>query len=223
MRLLLLFILMGSADLASAQGYVTIIIDPKHLAIVNENGAVRLASENMHNSMLSNIRKNIDDIHLNISAVALVQRLIHRSLTEVDQALKSGKAVVQLSRLINDIVSQSGKMLEIAKDQPLLILFAEGLARDLKERGMQLASEVSSFILKEGSSVLMDFQKRDQLLAKVILELKVMRALLYSMERAMQWAKTNGMLRSANPFKDFINKDRRKAEEILFYYYKIEK
>lgn len=212
---ILLLICLCTLKPGYTQGYVTIIIDAKHLAIVNENGAVRLASEVKHNDMLGSIQKNIDEINLNLSAMQLTKKMVHRSLSQVNGIQKTGRSVKHVSRLITEITHQSAGMLDEAKSEPWLLLFAEGAARQLKDRGINLASEVSAFVLKEGANVLMDYSKRDQLLRKVILELKVIRALLYSMRRSMYYAKINGVLQSANPFKDFINKDRRLVDQIL--------
>ncbi|WP_208734385.1 hypothetical protein [Sphingobacterium siyangense] len=65
----------------------------------------------------------------------------------------------------------------------------------------------------------MDYEKRDHLMRKIILELKVIRALVFSMERSMYYAKINGVLKMANPYRNFINMDKRKADEIIRNYY----
>jgi len=196
----------------------TIIFDPGHFAIVNENGAVRLAAENTHNNYLNTISNRLDDINLNISSVVMVQTLIHNSLTQVNQALKSGIAAAQVAHISAEIILESNAMIVMAGTEPYLLLFAEDVARQMKTRGINLVSEVSAFVLKEGSNVLMDYQKRDALLRKVILELKVMRALCYSMGRSMYWAKMNGVLKTANPYRDFINQDIRLAGDIIRNY-----
>ncbi|WP_254526844.1 MULTISPECIES: hypothetical protein [unclassified Sphingobacterium] len=147
--------------------------------------------------------------------------MIHRSLTEVDRALKSGRSALHIARLVQDIATHSTKMLETAKGEPWLLLFAEDVARQLKDRGINLAAEVSDFVLQEGKNVLMDYEKRDHLMRKIILELKVIRALVFSMERSMYWAKINGVLKTANPYRNFINMDKRKADEIIRNYYLI--
>ena len=198
-----------------SQSYVTLIIDAKHLAIVNENGAVRLASEIKHNDMLRSIQKNTQDINLNLSVMQMTKRMVLESMNQVNELQKTGWSVQHVSRLLTEIIQQSAGMLDEAKSEPWLLLFAEGTARQLKERGVNLASEVSAFVLKEGANVLIDYAKRDGLLRKIILDLKVIRALLYSMRRSMYYAKINGVLLSANPFKDFINKDKRLVDEIL--------
>lgn len=216
-RRLFLLLLVSTLHIACcfSQSYVTVIIDAKHLAIVNENGAVRLASEMSHNSMLGKIQTNIDDINLNLSSMSLVQRMVYSGMAGVNSVQKTGRSVMHVSRLLQEIASESTAMFAMAKDAPWLLLFAENTARQLKDRGMALASEVSSFVLKEGANVLMDFAKRDQLLRKIILELKIIRALLYSMQRSMFYAKVNGVFYSANPYKDFINRDKRLAEDII--------
>jgi len=195
-----------------------VVFDPGHFAIVNENGAVRLAAENTHNSYLNTIRNRLDDINVNVSSVVLVQTLIHNSLTQVNQALKSGIAAAQIIQISSEIVQESNAMIAIASSEPYLLLFAEDVARQMKSRGINLVSEVSAFVLREGSNVLMDYEKRDALLRKIILELKVMRALCYSMGRSMYWAKVNGVLKTANPYRNFVNQDARMAEDIIRNY-----
>lgn len=198
------------------QGYVTIAYDSKHLAIVGENGAARSAAEMTHSSYLGSIKDRLDDINLNVSSVVLVQDMIHRSLTEVDQALRTGLTVKQIGELSAEIVSECDLMLQTAKDAPYLLLFAEEVAQQLKNRGVNLVAEVSGFVLKEGQNVLMDYSKRDQLLRKVVLELRVMRALAYSMHKAMYWAKLRGIFRTLNPYSQFINQDKRMVDDLIY-------
>jgi len=198
-----------------------VVFDRNHFNIVNENGAVRLGAENTHNSYLNTINSRLDDININISSVAMVQGLILYSLTQVNQALKSGLAVQQISRLSLEIIKDSNELIEMAKDQPYLLFFAEEVARQMKNRGLKVVNEVSDFILKEGNNVLMDFEKRDALLQKIVIELKVMRTLVYSLKRSMYWAKINGVWRTLNPYRSFINQDKRLVDDILYNYHLI--
>ncbi|KQC00054.1 hypothetical protein AQF98_15225 [Pedobacter sp. Hv1] len=193
----------------------TIVFDRQHFNIVNENGGVRLAAENTHNSYLKTIQNRLDDININVSSVVMVQTLIHSSLTQINRALKSGIAIAQIGEISSEIIEESNAMVSMASSEPYLLLFAEDVARQMKTRGVNLVSEVSAFVLKEGSNVLMDYEKRDALLRKIILELKVMRALCYGMGRSMYWAKTNGILKTAYPYRGFINQDTRMADEII--------
>lgn len=193
-----------------------VVFDRRHFTAVNENGAMRLAAGNTQTGYLSTIKQRLDDINLNVSSVVLVQNIIRGSLVEVNQVLKTGIMASQVGRLAAEIVSESNYMLDLSASDPHLLLFAEDAARQLKSRGLHLVSEVSSFVLREGENVLMDFDKRDLLLKKVILELQVMRALVYSLGRSMYWAKQAGLLRSLNPYHGFINQDKSMVDGLLF-------
>ncbi|MFD2285972.1 hypothetical protein GJU39_01395 [Pedobacter petrophilus] len=193
-----------------------VVFDRGHFNIVNENGAVRLAAENTYNSYLNTINNRLSDINLNLGAVVIVQSLILSSLREVDQGLKSAIAVSQIGTLVAEISSETVGMIDIARSDPRLLLFAEDVSRQVRDRGMNLLSEVSVFVLKEGENVLMDFEKRDALLKKIALELRVIRALVFSMKKSMYWAKMNGVFRSLNPYQGFINQDLRLGNDILF-------
>ena len=195
-----------------------IIFDARHFAIVNENGLTREAAENAHQNSLDKIKQDLDNINLNLSSVVLVQDMIHQALSTVDGTLKDGLAVRQVVEIVSDIITQSGQITDLAKGNPLLLLFAQQNAEQMKTRGINLVSEVSAFILKEGDNVLMDYEKRDFLLRKVILDLQVMRALSYSIYKTMYFAKLNGVLKSADPFRGFINQDTHLADQVLLQY-----
>lgn len=196
----------------------TIIFDAGHFIIVNENGLTREAAENTHQNSLEKIKQDLDNINLNLSSVVLVQDMIHQALATVDGTLKNGLAVRQVAEIISDINSQCAQITALAKSNPLLLLFAQQNAEQMKTRGINLVSEVSSFILKEGDNVLMDYEKRDFLLRKVILDLQVMRALSYSIYKTMYFARLNGVLKSADPFQGFINQDTHLADQLLLQY-----
>lgn len=199
-------------------GVVSVIHDANHLRIINENAAVRLSAESYHRSLLSQINQQVDNININLGAVVLVKNIIHQSLTNIDQGLKSSIQVVGIGKLVEEIYKESSLVLQQAASAPWLLLFAEQASKSFKDRSLKLALEVSEFVLKEGADILMDYQKRDYLLNKISLELKVIRALIFSMHRAIYWAKINGIVKSINPYASFINTDKQKADEILRYY-----
>lgn len=201
------------------QSPMTFIYDADHLKTIHENAAIRYSSEQYHISQLQSTKKSVDDISTNLSGVALVQGVIHNSLTQVDQALKSSRAVLYVYRITDDIYSLSAQLFQQAQQQPWLLLFAEDISGSLKDRSVKLALEVSDFILKEGSNTLMNHEKRDFLIRKITIELQVIRALIFSIHRSMHWTKINGMYRSLNPYANFINTDRQKAQQIIRMYH----
>lgn len=184
-----------------------VVFDKGHLDIVNSNAASRLAAELSYHASLEQIRKNTDDIAINLTSVSLVQTMIHRSLTEVNEALKDGIQVKQMAFLIDDIYRYSREAVELAKGNPELMLFAEASTQQLKYRGIKILGEVSSVVLQQKENVLMNYNVRDELIRKVIDELQIMNALIYGIRQNMYWAKARRVIKSINPYRQYIDKD----------------
>lgn len=201
-----------------SQSPVTLIYDANHLKTINENAAIRYSSEQYHLSQITSAKKSLNDISTNLSGVVLLHGIIHKSLTQVDAVLKSSRAVLYVYRITEDILNLSAKLFQQAREEPWLLLFAEDISRSLKERSIKVALEMSDLVLKEGNNIIMDHEKRDFLIRKITIELQVIRALIFSVSRSMYWTKVNGLYRSLNPYADFINTDRQKAQEIIRLY-----
>jgi len=212
MKLLLLLFGLGLATQALAQ---RIVFDRRHFSIVNENNAVRLSAELAHQSDLREITTQFKQIQLNLAGVILTEQLIYACLTQVENGLKSAQALRGIGELSAEIIAESNAVLDAARSSPALLLFAQGTCTQLRDRGLRLVQQVSAVVIKEGENLLMDYASRDQLLKKISLELKTIRALLYSIKKCMYWAKVNGMLKTVNPYKGFINTDKRMVENLL--------
>jgi hypothetical protein len=193
----------------------TIIFDQGHFNIVNANGVSRLGAQITLNTYLNNINDRLSDLQINIGSVILVQNTILNSLRTVDQGLRTALAVKDISILVTEIITEGNGLIDLARNDPHLLLFAENTATQMKDRGINLVTEVSSFVLKEGENVLMDFGKRDALLKKIALELRLIRALIFSMKKQIYWVKIRGLFRSLNPYQGFINQDLRLGQDIL--------
>ncbi|QJD98556.1 hypothetical protein HH214_21605 (plasmid) [Mucilaginibacter robiniae] len=198
------------------QGYAQrVVFDPGHLAIVNSNGATRLSAELAYQASLEQIRKNTDDIAVNLTSVTLVQTMIHRSLTEINEAFKDAIQVKQMGYLINDIFRYSSDAMELAKGNPELLLFAEDATQQMKTRGLKVVADVSNIVLQQKENVLMNYNVRDELMRKVITELQIMNALMYTIRQNMYWAKMRGVIKSINPYSQYLEKDFSIVDDIL--------
>ena len=195
-----------------AQEYV---LDPQYLESVEANQAVRMSAEQTHNQYLGKINNNLDDINTNVGSVVLAQTIIYNGLANVNSALKDGLAVKNMAVLTADMISYLQQCLELAKAQPYLLLLATGIENEMQQRALALVTDVSGYVLKEGSNVLADYNSRDQLLKKVTQQLQILDALAYGAWRAMFWAKERGILASINPWQNFINKDKLFVQQII--------
>ncbi|WP_426330083.1 hypothetical protein [Pedobacter sp. R-06] len=192
-----------------------VVFDSRHFGIVNENAIVRNAAEMTHREYLDRINGSLKQINLNCATVVAAQTVIYDGLSNINSALKGGFMVKNMSAVCLDILNYSMQMAEMARSEPYLLLFAEEMYRDMNSRAARLYGEVSGFILKNGSSILMDHASRDELLKKINTELHILSGLTYGAWKAMYYAKIKGVFNSVNPFSSFINQDRSMVEDII--------
>ena len=195
-----------------AQEYV---IDPQYLLSVESNQAVRMSAEQTHNQYLDKINNNLNNLNINVGSVVTAQTIIYNGLANVNSALKDGLEVKYMATITGDMIGYLDQALTLAKGQPYLLLFATGIANEMKARAVLLVSDVSGFVLKEGSNVLADYNGRDQLLRKVTMQLQILDSLAYGAWRAMYWASQQSLLYNLNPWQAYINKDKLFVQQII--------
>jgi hypothetical protein len=193
----------------------TVVFDRDHLRIVNENGAMRNSSELMYQQSLEGIKQNTDDIGVNTASLAMLQTIIHRSLSEVNEALKDAIQVKYIGQLFQMIYTNSNEVLTMASQDPVLLLFAEEYIRQAKAKSLSLVIEVSGFILNRENNLLINHNVRDELLSKVRTELQLINGYMLTIKNSMYWAKMNGVLKRLNPYQAYINQDINLVDRIL--------
>lgn len=212
MTKLLTFLFLANCPLLMAQ---TIVYDRDHLRVVTENAAMRNISEMNYQESLDGIRQNTDDIALNAGTLAMVETLILKSLNQVNEGLKNAIQVKQIGRTLQRIYVLSDETLEMASQNPVLLLFAETYIRQARERSLTLVTEVSTFVLSEGENLLINANVRDELLGKIRQEIELIAAYLLTVRNAMYWANINGVLKQLNPYQTYINQNLNLADQIL--------
>jgi hypothetical protein len=208
---LLLFICLCRNQLF-AQEYV---VDPQVCTSVITNGAVRSAAENTHQQYLGKINDDLNDINNDVGSVVLAQTMIYNALSNVNSALKDGLAIKNMTVTIADMTAYLSQAVTLAKGEPYLLLFASNIGDEMRQRSMALITDVSSYILKQGSNVLADYNARDELLHKVTQQLQILDALAYGAWKAMFWAKERGIIASLDPFAAYISKDKQFVLQII--------
>src|ERR1700744_1177454 len=197
---------------ASAQEYV---FDPSYFGSVEANQAMRMGAEQTHNDYLNKINNNLNNLNINVGSVVTAQTIIYNGLANVNSALKDGLEVKYMTTITSDMISYLNQALTLAKGQPYLLLFATGIANEMKARAVLIVSDVSGFILKEGDNVLADYNGRDQLLRKVTMELQILDSLAYGAWRAMYWASQHSLFYNLDPWQAYVNKDKLFVQRII--------
>lgn len=214
MKRLLIFLLPFAFKLSpcKAQQYV---VDERYLSSVLANTSVRNSAEVTHNKYLGNINTNLNTVNTNASTVVAAQTIIYNSLSNVNSALKDGLAVKNITSITSDIIYYLGQTMELARNDPALLLFVSQYQNYMGPHITALVADVSGFVLKEGDNMLADYNARDQLLRKIIQQLQLIDGLAYGAWRTMYWTAQRGVLASANPFANWINKDKNFANQII--------
>jgi len=210
--LILIAACLCSCRIVIAQEYV---FDPQTMAAVIQNTSVRSSAEATQQQYLSSINSNLNDMNANVSTIVLAQNTIYKSLSEVNSALKDGLEIKYMATVVPEIVSYTEQCVDLAKDDPLLLLAANRISSEIRAHATLLANDVSAFITKEGDNVLADYNARDELLRKVTQQLQILNGLAYGAWRAMYWAKERGIIITLNPLANYINRDLQFANQII--------
>ncbi|MCX2575732.1 hypothetical protein [Pedobacter sandarakinus] len=212
MRKIFIYFLFGIfVQSASAQIYV----DPTTAAATAAHAGVMNSGLSRTSDNLTLVQRAQLAVTGQLGIVNDLQSTIYRGLSEVSGVMRSLLSVKDIYEISQDIVIDVNKAINIASGDPVLLLFAEGGAREFKTRSINLATEVSSFVLKDGRDALMDSGERAKLLNRIVTELTILRGVAYGMYRTMYWAKQRGILNSLNPYAGYINIDKRIADDII--------
>lgn len=190
-------------------------MDPKTFTAVTENQFMRLSYESMHISNTANIKEKMDNINTNVAKIVLIRNQIYNSLVNVNEALKSGKEMKFIIKIVKEISDECVELGKMAVGNPLYVAFAENCARNAMTQSISIFNDINQMVLKEGGGLLMDYNSRDFLLRNLTRRLQLLRAEIYMANQTIYYAKLNGFWNTINPFKDIINSDRMIIKEII--------
>lgn len=192
-----------------------LVVDPAVSAAIAVNAGVINGQLNTTNNRLDLIQKGQLTVSSQLVILNNLQSKIYQGLSQVASVINNLSTMKEIADCGTDIVKDVESSVTLAKSDPVLLLFAEQGARDFETRATTLAADVSAFVLKGGNGNLMDSGERGKLLNHIANEMRILRGIAYGMNRAMYWAKINGVLRSLNPWAQWQNQDVRIASDVL--------
>lgn len=206
-----LLLLISALKVSYAQ---ELTVDPTVSAAIAVNAGVINGQLNTTNNKLDLIQKGQLAVTGQLTIVNDLQNRIYQGLSQVASVINNLTTIKEIAECGTDIVNDVEASVTLAKSDPVLLLFAEQGARDFETRAATLAADVSSFVLKGGNN-LMDSGERGKMLNHIANEMRILRGIAYGMDRAMYWAKINGIFRSLNPWAEWQNQDVRIANDVL--------
>jgi hypothetical protein len=191
-----------------------LVVDPAVSAAIAVNAGVINGQLNTTNNKLDLIQKGQLAVSSQLVIVNNLQNKIYQGLSQVASVINNLATIKDIADCGSDIINDVEASVNLAKSDPVLLLFAEQGARDFETRSVRLAADVSAFVLKGGNN-LMDSGERGKLLNHIANEMRILRGIAYGMNRSMYWAKINGIFRSLNPWAEWQNQDVRIANDVL--------
>jgi hypothetical protein len=192
-----------------------LVVDPTTSAAIAVNAGVINGQLNTTNNKLNLIQKGQLAVSGQLVIVNNLQNKIYQGLSQVASVINNLTTIKEIYECGTDIINDVESSITLAKSDPLLLLFAEQGARDFETRAASMAADVSAFVLKGGTNNLMDSGERGKLLNHIAEQMRILRGVAYGMDRAMYWAKMNGIFRSLNPWAEWQNEDVRIANDVL--------
>jgi len=193
----------------------TLVIDPAVSAAIAANSSTINGQLNTTNNRLDLIQRGQLAVSAQLVVVNNLQSRIYQGLSQVASIINNLNTFKEIADCGIDIVKDVESAVTLARSNPALLLFAEQGARDFQTRAAVLAADVGAFVLKGGNDNLMDSGERGKLLNHIATQMRILRGIAYGMNRAMYWARVNGVFRSLNPWATWQNQDVRIATEVL--------
>lgn len=217
MKYLFLLVFSVTGLIAKAQ-YYQLYFDYGHESAYFVNQAARFTAEAALNNRTNAILDNQNKINDNLNRVVVIKDMVYHYLTEVNEALKDGRQIKYIIRLVDDIVEMSNAAMDDVKDNPEYAVFTRKAVNTIRTQGLYLFNDLNNVINKGGVDVMMDNSTRGELINDVVTRLRIMRAGLYMIRNNIRWAKREGFWNKVNPFKTWINKDKMIINRIIADY-----
>jgi hypothetical protein len=156
---------------------------------------------------LSDIKNNEAEIAASQKVIALqmnhireLEQKMYNSLRQVSVLITGARDIVYASRIAQDIGNYQKEMVEIARDNPVLLAVAVKTEAALISRTADLLTYIYQFAIVGGDINLMNNKDRLAIIQHVVRELRIMRGMAYGIVRKMRVARYAGVLRTMNPY-----------------------
>jgi hypothetical protein len=192
-----------------------LVLDPALLAAT-------IAGDVAQNNRLDEMKENQTAIEraqkLAVTELVFIndwQKKMYEGLTEVAGVLKDLRQIKEAAVIVGDIVDYQKKVANYAKEAPHLVLFAEKSEGEFVQKASGLVLYISTVALQGGKDMLMDAGERAKLINHIVTELRLIRALAWSAQKQMYWAKMDKFWRLLNPWQSYVNQDKRIMADIM--------
>lgn len=184
---------------------------------------VTIASSTLENSSYSTIKSKQTAIEaLQASTLVFtntinkIQTKLYNGLLYVSSTVHNAYQIYDCFTLLKSIYENESKMISEAQQNPLALIFAVKFQNEMVVKAIAYYGQIKEFILKENDEkLLMDAGERTLLLTTILEDLRAIEAYAVSSYYRVHWAVQDGIIKTLNPFGNFVNKDAQIVQDIL--------
>jgi hypothetical protein len=199
--------------LTKAQSFV---IHNDLIATQGTNSSYKIAWNELYGQKLDAIKKDRERTTSCLGIIQQVQEKILKSLSNVDDAIKNGKALFYISKKIPLIFTNLQKSVVAAVGKPYSLVLVGNQIPIFTVRLTNLTNYLNQQVLGSDASILMDQASRDRFVRNVYDEINVLYQLSSSMYRTIESANFQDAVNKIVPFQTYINIDKVIIQDILF-------
>ncbi|WP_462254678.1 hypothetical protein [Ferruginibacter sp.] len=199
--------------ISQAQSFV---IHNDLIATQTKNSAYKIAWNELYGQKLDAIKKDRERTTSYLGIIQQVQEKILQCLSNVDAAIKNGKALFYISKKIPLIFTNLQKSVVAAVGKPYSLALVGNQIPIFTVRLTNLTNYLNQQVLGSDESILIDQAARDRFVRTVYDEINVLYQLSNSMYRTIESANFQDAVNKIVPFQTYINIDRVIIQDILF-------
>lgn len=163
--------------------------------------AVATANEQANRTMLARMK----------TGYRKLQERFHVLVTAVDAVNIGSKAYPMMNRILQNQAS----IYQLARDQPVFAALAYQSEIEFGEKSYSLINFLYGLCASVGAVNQMKVSDRKILFDHVLTELSNLQDLSFSLLSGMQYGQGLGVMRSLNPFQDYIDRDKEMVQDII--------
>jgi hypothetical protein len=200
-----------------------IVVQAQTLTVDPVLTGVTIASSALENSSYSTIKSKQTAIEaLQASTLVFtntinkIQTKLYNGLLYVSSTVHNAYQIYDCYTLLKSIYENESKMISEAQQNPLALIFAVKFQNEMVVKAIAYYGQIKEFILKENDEkLLMDAGERTLLLTTILEDLRAIEAYAVSSYYRAHWAVQDGIIKTLNPFGNFVNKDAQIVQDIL--------
>ena len=163
--------------------------------------AVTTANEQQNKTMLARLKNKY--------------RALQERYAVLGTVLSAANIGLQATPMVNNIIANQTAIYQLARDNPLLVGTAYQTEIEFAGKARSLVNYLVGLTASIGAANQMKASDRKMLFDFILLELGTIQELSARLVNTMYYHNTAGVLRSLNPFQDYVDQDKQIISEIF--------